>query len=57
MVTFFLWLKIEIQAIWIHAPDHLKWALTCLLNLGVRPGVNEFFRIKMNDVDFERESG
>lgn len=45
----------EIQSIWDHAPEHLRWALYCLLNLGVRPGVTELFKIKMSDVDFERK--
>jgi integrase len=43
----------EIQQIWNHAPEHLRWALYSLLNLGVRPGVTELFRIRMSDVDFE----
>ena len=45
----------EIQVIWEHAPEHLRWALFCLLNLGVRPGVTELFKIKISDVDFERK--
>jgi integrase len=45
----------EIQVIWVHAPDHLRWALTCMLNLGVRPGRTELFKIKITDVDFEKE--
>ncbi len=44
---------VEISAIFKHAPPHLQWAITCMLNLGVRPGESELFAIKMSDVDIQ----
>ena len=44
----------ELRAIWNSAPPHVRWVVTCMLNLGVRPGRTELFAIKMSDVDFDQ---
>jgi integrase len=43
----------ELQQILREAPDHLKWAIYCMVNLGLRPGPTELFRVKISDVDFQ----
>jgi integrase len=44
----------EVLKIWQTAPEHIRWIIICMLNLGVRPGPTELFKIKLADVDFER---
>ena len=44
----------EMDGIFQAAPEHLKWAMICILALGVRPGRSELFAIRIQDVDFDR---
>ncbi len=45
----------ELNLTWQHAPFHLRWAIFCMVHLGVRPGPTELFGIHIEDVDFERQ--
>lgn len=45
----------DLQCILDKAQQHLKWALEVLWELGTRPGNSELFRIKWEDIDYERD--
>jgi integrase len=41
----------DVERIWMHAPDHLRWALDVEYNLGTRPGESELLSLRWDQIN------